>query len=778
MRSSSFLTKMTAFGFLLSMVPVLFIGLFSYATSAREVQSHVNKGKEQLLIQINANVEQILTTVNHTLNQLVNSAVLNRAMNSPLNVTDFTLYDNLRNELRHMQVFDTKLEDVVLVNEKQDWMIKNSGVYRFKDYAYSEPLDRLLRSNDQSAWLLNPSRWFYSEESASSAVCPYSIGLTKKLPVDKPNPYGLIMANIPACSLESLLQHESADASDTIMVLDDRYRILLHPDHDLIGRPVSETGFGGIDKLSQSSGQFKSRIDQHSYSVTYYRSPYNGWIYLSLTSIASLTRESDKIGLYTLAVCLFMLVVTLLIAWFGSRRMYSPIQKLLKLINDRLPGTGRERSNEFQVIGEHIHQLFQSNSRLESEVHQHLKQVRSFYLAKAFQGNVKLGELAGQLRGFGFGPQLEDWNQMAVLTLQIDALDRTRYDRNDYDLLLFAIHNMIEELIEPSGRFVPVEIDQTVVVMYGSSSADPAEFNGALYETTENLQRQIQSFLSLTVSIGMSLPFRNIKQLPLAYREGLDALKHRLKLGEGIVIQYENLNSGKHYLKIRYPSHLENELLDAIKLADREKAKELLRSFMDNVFAAEMSPQEYQVPLARLLNSLLMTMQESGISLNQVRRAQGTLLEEMIDLSTVPEIEDWFWTGVIHPMLRIFADRQQSQYQNISEKIIDLIQRQYDTDLSLEECASRLNYNANYLSSVFRKETNVSFSEYLAAYRLHMAKKWLTETEMPVKDIAARLRYNNPQNFIRSFRKQEGITPGQYREKRGLTEARSGESAG
>ncbi|MFD1904159.1 AraC family transcriptional regulator [Paenibacillus rhizoplanae] len=35
---------------------------------------------------------------------------------------------------------------------------------------------------------------------------------------------------------------------------------------------------------------------------------------------------------------------------------------------------------------------------------------------------------------------------------------------------------------------------------------------------------------------------------------------------------------------------------------------------------------------------------------------------------------------------------------------------------------------------------------------------------MPVKDIASRLRYNNSQNFIRSFRKQEGMTPGQYRD--------------
>jgi hypothetical protein len=76
MRSISFLTKMTIFGFLLSTIPVLLIGSFSYVTSSKEIQDHVSKGKMQLLTQINANVEQILTTVNHTLNQVVNSSVL------------------------------------------------------------------------------------------------------------------------------------------------------------------------------------------------------------------------------------------------------------------------------------------------------------------------------------------------------------------------------------------------------------------------------------------------------------------------------------------------------------------------------------------------------------------------------------------------------------------------------------------------------------------------------------------------------------------------------
>ena len=49
---------------------------------------------------------------------------------------------------------------------------------------------------------------------------------------------------------------------------------------------------------------------------------------------------------------------------------------------------------------------------------------------------------------------------------------------------------------------------------------------------------------------------------------------------------------------------------------------------------------------------------------------------------------------------------------------------------------------------------------------MDMAKKWLLETEMKVSEIAEKLKYKNPENFIRGFKKTTGVTPGQYRENR------------
>jgi AraC-like DNA-binding protein len=762
----SFLSKLTLFAFVISTLPVVFIGSFSYLTSSSEIQKNVNKSKMELILQINSNVEHKLTTVNQTLNQVVNSSVLKKALNNPLNVTDFILYNDLRNEIRNMQSFDTKLEDVILLNQRQNWMIKNSGLYRLNEYKNYEQLSNLMNVPDNTSWVLNPSSLFYSEESINVTGCDYSISLIKKLPTNKLQKYGLALANIPACSLQDFINSE-VDPLDSIIVLNESGTILLHPDRSMIGEPAQKGGFSDlslVSDLNKPSGQFKTVMDKKDYSVTYLRSQLNGWIYLSVTSIESLTKESNKIGTYTLYVCAVMLLLSILFAWLGSRRMYSPIERLLNQMGLRRPGIKSRHTDEFQFIGEQVHHLFQSKSQLEKEVSQHIRQVRTFFLTKALQGNVKKRELLEELEQYGYHTQMEEWKTMAVITLSIDFSEDTSYEKKDLHLLLFAAHNMIEELVPPDSRLAPVIMDHAVVTLIGSMEGNAEAFHRSLYSLTENLQQEINNYLKLQVSIGLSLPFHSFDKISIAYREGLEALKYRITLGKGIIIQYENINSGKHYLNLNYPSHTENDLMDAIKLADTEKAKELLHKLFKCIFALGLSPQEYQIPLTRLLNNILIMMQESGISLNQIYHVNGSLFEELTDLHIVAEIEDWFWSMVILPMIRIFHSRQNAQYHNISEKIIDIVQHDYDKDLTLEECASRLHYNANYLSSVFRKETQYYFSEYLAMYRFKMAKKWLEETDMPIKDIAARLRYNNSQNFIRSFRKQEGMTPGQYRD--------------
>lgn len=745
---------MVLFGCMISIIPLAVLGFFSFMKSSNSVQSHVNSSNIQIMNQTNSNLEQVLRTVDYTLNYVINSNILQSALYRPLSYYDFQLYNKLREELSLLQSPDTRVTDVILANATTNWLINNRGMYEFNEYASKNMLLSLMELPGNSNWMLIETEMLGSADTQSYA-CPYTIALIKKMPLSSSTTRGVALATIPSCSLAAMID-SPADARE-VMVLDHNYRMIVHPEQNQVGRYLTDHGYQteDLDRFDGNSGQFETRIDNKPVSVTYVRSDFNGWIYASFTEMAAITKESRSIGWFTLYICLLMIACSVLLVWLGTRKMYTPIRHIFEHIAQRLPEIRANKKSELQIIDEHIRDMFNSNAKLRGELRQNSQQVRTFFLHKLFLGKISAPEMEEQIELFGLEEQVASWDQMAVFTLQIDQLDETRYERKDGDLLLFAIHNIIEEMIPSSHRLPSVIVDQTQATLIGRERISNEAFHDYIYTLSEDIQKTTRAFLDLEVSIGISLPYKNLAKTSRAYQEGLEALKHRIKLGTGVIIPYFSLNSGQHTRIYFYPVQIENELIDAIKLAEEERAEELLHDWLAEVFRKDRTPHEYQLSLIRLLNDLMIVMQENGIMMEQLNIHDSSLVEELLRLYTSSDIEAWFKERMIRPMARVFRDRQDSQYQNLSEQIIEMIRNEFDRNITLEECAVRLHYNNFYLSSVFKKETNMSFSEYLTQYRFKMSKKWLVETEMPIKDIAEKLSYNNSQNFIRSFRKLE-----------------------
>ncbi|MNC07763.1 HTH-type transcriptional regulator YesS [compost metagenome] len=603
--------------------------------------------------------------------------------------------------------------------------------------------------------------------SSELSGCKYTITLSKKLPVRSSEKRGLALAYIPSCRLDQWVNLES-DFQDMFIIGPDRH-LLFHRNPGLTGMSAMDTGYITKDtwgELTEPSGQLEVKAGRGSYTLTYVRSDYNGWIYVLVTDLHLMTEQSTQLAWITFIIFLAIVSVTLCFVWLGSRSMYSPIQSLLQRIGKRQPGHQLQVRNEFQMIEEHLEHLTASNSYMKREISRNTRQLQVFFLMKLYQGQLKESEIGEQMIRYGFGERVKQWDRLAVVTMQTDTLEGTPYAPGDADLLLFAANNIVEESLGPEACLPPVTLDQTQITLIGAAGMTDEAFRRHIYGLTETMRRNIGEYLKLSISMGISLPFGGVRESARGYREAADALKHRLKLGTGVTIHYADVNRGHHSAVYHYPRQLLHELTDAVKLADEAKALGLLRQWMEETFSAERSPGEYQIALVRLLNELMILMQEAGIALSQLEAEEyAQLYNELLQLYVPGEIEKWFARRLLEPMARIFQERGDSQYRNLSEAMIDMIHRRYDSDFTLEECASILHYNTHYLSGVFKRETNQLFSEYLAAYRVHMAKRWLIETDMPVKDIAERLTYHNSQNFIRFFRKQEGITPGQYRER-------------
>lgn len=86
-----------------------------------------------------------------------------------------------------------------------------------------------------------------------------------------------------------------------------------------------------------------------------------------------------------------------------------------------------------------------------------------------------------------------------------------------------------------------------------------------------------------------------------------------------------------------------------------------------------------------------------------------------------------------------------------------------DTALSLAGTAEKFYLNSSYLSRIFKKETGVSFVEYVNALRIERAKSLLEETDLKIYEVAERVGTGNANYLGIIFKKAVGCTPYEYR---------------
>ncbi len=93
----------------------------------------------------------------------------------------------------------------------------------------------------------------------------------------------------------------------------------------------------------------------------------------------------------------------------------------------------------------------------------------------------------------------------------------------------------------------------------------------------------------------------------------------------------------------------------------------------------------------------------------------------------------------------------------------DIINREYATNLSLAEVASRVHLSKGYLSALFKEKMSMSVMQYITMLRMQKAQKLLLQTSMKIGDVAAASGYSDVSYFGMIFKKLCGMTPAQFR---------------
>lgn len=131
---------------------------------------------------------------------------------------------------------------------------------------------------------------------------------------------------------------------------------------------------------------------------------------------------------------------------------------------------------------------------------------------------------------------------------------------------------------------------------------------------------------------------------------------------------------------------------------------------------------------------------------------------------------------VVLQVTESFKKTNEVRYDELIEKIIsgftttddyiDFIKRyislHYKDEISLNEISEILHVSRSHLSTLFKKNVGVSFTDYLIDFRLNRALEIYQEKKLPLTIVAELVGYQNYSQFSKIFKKRKGKSPREF----------------
>jgi two-component system, response regulator YesN len=358
----------------------------------------------------------------------------------------------------------------------------------------------------------------------------------------------------------------------------------------------------------------------------------------------------------------------------------------------------------------------------------------------------------------------------AILSKKFDICDKgtktllcilriSHYDRVKSPIVRDSVLNMLNDaILYYRKEYILLEDDGYFIVLLGyeQNAGDRAVLNETAL-ILKDIDSSIKRLVDTTASFGLSGLSSDIRQLHDMYLQAMFSLENRFFGGAGV-----------------YGAMLPFDRDQAV----REKTEEMLKSYEKTTPGTAGLFSEYFSKIRSIAGGSSKTRAEYldayGMLIQWVASAAkipGEGNEKMTHIA-VSAIESIQHSNTIDEILRalyvfftqfstLFRKKQITSRE--VKQAVDYIETNFSSDLSLQGVAEYVSLSPNYLSTLFKKEINASFTDYLTEIRIEKAKELLLDTYLKTYEIADSVGYNENAYFCKTFKKVTGKTPSEFR---------------
>ncbi len=237
-------------------------------------------------------------------------------------------------------------------------------------------------------------------------------------------------------------------------------------------------------------------------------------------------------------------------------------------------------------------------------------------------------------------------------------------------------------------------------------------------------------------------------------------LEWNLVVGSRVLINAERIRS-MHVTPLKYPKELDGEVEKALLQKNAHEFETCFKKLW------ETCRKEVHTPEA--IKSICLRY---GMMIAHVARIQGvahTDIEVQRMVKIIVNAVYWrdIWDGLIKFAAAMMKSDDKEKAQSLLViKARSLMKQYYSSGITLEEVADKLHISDEYLSTLFKKETGVTFSETIRGYRIERVKELLKTSRLKINEIAGLAGYSDAKYMSRVFKEEVGMSPNEYRKSR------------
>lgn len=736
---------------LLAVIPVAILGFISYAVADYGIQKEIGKTNRQTIIQIQKRIDEKLIDLNKTATLFAASPTMNNYIQSHYLKDNYLKFGEVDKVLMLLLMHDD-------VDTLFMYFFDDKGVYSkgFGGMGFIDDISDLDPVIKENLKVVSKRSFWIDRQTADNV---HKITLFKPIPVLQSTPTGYLVLDINDSIFFKVFREVQFGSSGELVILTPSGNIIHDPSKRLLKEEHKFYPF--IKELLETEEDekiFIEKVDGQKMMISYIKSPNNGWKYATIVPVKEFNYRFDLIKNTTIIICIILMVISFITALILSGKIYGVVQSILDVIkkkNEMTPHPN-EKADEMGIIRNYVEFLQSLNTSLENEVKNAKPLLQADFLQRLLTESLCKSEIDEKFDYYGI-KRVSSY--FTVMCIEIDNLrEQTEKDTN---LFLFAIVNISQEIVanHSHGLVVKTHTNHIAIIL----NHDPLDVNrqNNAFHIAEEIRDIAQNLLKITVTIGVGRCYEGVEQIRVSYREAMEALQYQLVEGNGTVIFIGQVNP--EVCEFVYPIKIEQLIILNMKLGNFTQVCALIDDFSTVIKKQEQKNHEYvRQAFFQLVASSIRAFYELDPD-NTPGFLTHNLYYELNKFKTMDQIVSWLKEKIYPAIIEhILKCRRQKDQQSI-DKVVEYIHLHYYEDLSQPAMAELISMPPSQFSQLFREKIGMTFTDYVITFRMEKAKEMLVSSDMKISDIAERLRYNNSQNFIRTFKQFTGITPGEYR---------------